>query len=182
MTTFEDLDLADAFGDDFSSQEQPVRRRRGLISAIVLVVAVLLLGGGLVYLATASTSSSTVADIAAGEAAPALDSPQGAVDLVSQVGLDGTGITSASTRYLADTDLGRVYLGTSTNGKVCLLAVPTGDLPTTECAKPRTDTVLVLRPDDDGPGVAYVTGDGEAPAKADGWHQTQPGLWVVAGS
>ena len=179
MTTFEDLDLAEAFGDDFTPQDEPVRRHAGWITVVALGLAGLLVAGGLVWLAghhepTRAKAAVVQADVAA----PALDRVQAATDIVPSTALDGTGVRADSTRFLGDTDLGAVYTGVGEAGRLCLIAVPVGDLTSTACATPRQGTVLVLQPVADGPAVAFVTEGAVAPGAADGWTEATDGLWV----
>ncbi|RHA43158.1 hypothetical protein [Cellulomonas rhizosphaerae] len=178
MTTFEDLDLAEAFGD-FEPQEQPTRRRAGWITAVVLTLAVLLVGGGLAWLALSRDTTPTAIVVAPAVLAPALAEAQTAADQVESSSLDGTGIRAASTRFVASSDLGAIYVATGAGDRLCLLAVPEGDLSSTSCVTPKTGAVIVLRPDVDGPGVALVTEGGEAPSADDGWTQTPSGLWTA---
>ncbi|ROS25932.1 hypothetical protein [Cellulomonas sp. PhB150] len=178
MTTFEDLDLAEAFGD-FEPQEQPPRRRAGWITAVVLTLAVLLVGGGLAWLALSRDTTPTATVVAPAVLVPALAETQTAADQVEASSLDGTGIRASSTRFVARSELGAIYVGTGAGGQVCLLAVPEGDLSSTSCVKPKTGSVIVLRPVADGPAVALVTEGGEAPSADDGWTQTPSGLWTA---
>ena len=180
MTTFEDLDLAEAFGDDFTPQDEPVRRHAGWITAVAMSLAGLLVVGGLVWLVGHREPTSTrPAVVEPAAAVPALAERQTVLDQVSAAALDGTGVSAASTRRLGSTELGDVYAGVDGTGNLCLIAVPVGDLTSTVCRTPRQGTVLVLRPDPDGPGVALVTTGGTAPAAADGWAEDLGGLWTL---
>lgn len=181
MTTFEDLDLAEAFGD-FEPQEQPARRRAGWITAIALTLAVLLVGGGLAWLFLGRDSAPAATPVAPAVLVPALAEAQTAADQVDATGLDGTGIRAASTRYLAESDLGPIYAAIGTDGDLCLLAVPVGDLSSTACVSPKTGAVIVLRPVSDGPAVALVTEGDATPTTDEGWTRTASGLWTQAGS
>ncbi|MDM7830406.1 hypothetical protein [Cellulomonas edaphi] len=182
MTMFEDLDLAEAFGDDFPAQDDPPRRHAAWITVVALGLAVLLVAGGLLWLGASRHSTPPAAVVTPVVALPALGEPQTPSDQISATGLDGTGVRTASTRFLGQTDLGRVYAGVGADDKLCLLAVPEGDLTSTTCLTPREGSVLELRPDADGPGIALVTTGGTAPDEADGWTETSPGLWVVPAS
>jgi len=179
MTTFEDLDLTEAFGDDFTSQDEPVRRHAGWITAVALGLAGLLVVVGLAWLfGHHEPASPEGAAVEAAAAAPALDQVQTMSDQVPAEALDGTGVRATSTRFLGSTELGDVYTGVGTNGRLCLLAVPVGDLTSAVCATPRQGAVLVLRPEADGAAVAFVTPGGTAPRAADGWTEASDGLWV----
>jgi len=181
MTTFEDLDLAEAFGDDFTSQDEPARRHAGWITAVAMSLAALLVAGGLVWLVGhRQPVSSTSPVVTAAVAVPALDAPQGLRDQIRASALDGTGVRAESTRYLGTTSMGAVFAGVGAHGHLCLITVPVGDLPSTACTKPHQDTVIVLRPTTDGPAVAYATAGATAPDTADGWTEVTDGLWFQA--
>jgi hypothetical protein len=184
MTTFEDLDLAEAFGDDFAAQDEPVRRHAGWITAVAMTLAGLLVVGGLAWLVGHREPTPTrPAVVEPAAAVPALDASQTALDVIPTAALDGTGVSAASTRHLGSTDLGEVFAGVDGTGRLCLIAVPVGDLTSTECTTPRQGTVLVLRPVSDGPAVALVTAGGTPPPAADGWAESLDGLWALpAGS
>ncbi|WP_029290852.1 hypothetical protein [Cellulomonas sp. HZM] len=177
MTTFEDLDLAEAF-EDFSPSEETGRRHRGWITAVAMLLAAVLVGCGLVWL-FADRSSTPVATVTAEQLEPLLAQPQNVRDQPPAAALDGTSLVSTSTRFLTMSSLGTLYAATTANGRLCLLAVPKGDLPATSCTRPRAGAVVLLQPDVDGPAVQLVPQGGKVPT-GEGWKQLASGVYEHA--
>ena len=57
---------------------------------------------------------------------------------------------------------------------LCVLAVTTGDLPTTSCTSRRRRGVDLTVDDE----LTLVTTGGPAPAAADGWHEAGPEVYL----
>lgn len=169
MTTFDDTDLfTDAFHDFRGVGD--ARRRSGWLTALVLVAAAALVAGGMVWVKLAQH---TAALVDPQTTLAAFADPQRSVDVVAADDLAGSMIDPATTRLVAHTADTRYYAGVSRAHLLCVLAVTTGELPTTSCTS-ATAAGANLTVDD---ALRIVT-RGPAPAAADGWHEAGPQVYL----
>ncbi len=126
MTTYDDADLfSDAFTGFTGVGETPPRSRK--LGVLALVVAALVVVGALIGVAVARNSpASTAVDPTA--LVPILGEPQGVSDVIAASDRDDLLIDAASTRLLLADDTTSYYAATAPGDKICLVAIPTGDL------------------------------------------------------
>ena len=173
MTTFDDADLfTDAFRD-FRGVGDATRRRSGLLTALALVAAAALVAAGLVWVrlaqhpvAAAAVDPSTTLAVFA--------QPQRSSDVVDDDDLAGSMVVPSSTRLVAHTADTRYYAGVSRTHLLCVLALTSGELPTTSCVAPDARGVDLTVDD----SFTLVTTGGPAPAAADGWHEAGPEVYL----
>jgi len=174
MTTFEDLDLGEAFGDFGDAGTAPRRRSRawGAIAIVVALALVVLGVAGVDAIRSAPSGATDPTSIV-----PALAADQSAADRIATDVLETLTVTSTSTRLLGTSAWGTLYAGTTTNGSICLVTLLEGDLPTQSCA-PANDRFAVTATDPDGRDVVTLAAAGHAPNAADGWQELAPNVWT----
>ncbi len=174
MTTFEDLDLGEAFGDFGDAAAAPRRRSRAW-GAAAFLLAIALLVVGVVWLDAARRSPVDVS-AAPSDLVPALAAEQTAADRIADADLDLIDVVTTTTRRLGTSAWGEHYVGLTAGGAVCLLTVVEGDVPGQSCARPTTHLALTTA-DVDGRDVVWLAAQGAGPTDA-GWAQLAPNLWV----
>ncbi|UJP40879.1 hypothetical protein [Cellulomonas palmilytica] len=174
MTTFEDLDLGEAFGDFGDAAAEPRRRSRAW-GAAAFLLAIALLVAGLVWVNAARQSP---LDVSATPTAvvPALAAEQTAADRITDADLGAIDVVATTTRRLGTSAWGEHYVGLTASGSVCLLTVVEGDLPGQSCARPTTHLALTTS-DVDGRDVVWLAAQGAEPSD-EGWQLLAPNLWV----
>ncbi|MBT0993239.1 hypothetical protein KIN34_02905 [Cellulomonas sp. DKR-3] len=173
MTTFEELDLDEAFGD-FGDAGQEPRRRSRVLAVAALVVAAALVVVGVLW----ARSARDAPDVAAPtDLVPALAAAQGTDDQVPAEDLEDLTVSAPSTRLLASTAYGTHYAALGRDGDVCLVTVSAGELPRETCAAPSERLALTYTDADDETVVMLAPSDA-APAAAEGWAEKVPNLYV----
>lgn len=174
MTTFEELDLDEAFGDFGDAGQEPRRPSRVLaIGAIGAAAALVVVG--MLWARSAPPGASEAAPPAA--IVPALASGQQAADVVPASDLVELSVTSPSTRLLATTDYGTHYTALDEDGDVCLVTVSVGELPRETCAAPSERLALTYANADDETVVMLAAASSPPPVE-DGWAEKAPNLYV----
>lgn len=174
MTTFEDLDIGEAFGDFGDAGTEPLRRSRawGLVASLIALVLVAL---GLVWLNAARDAPTAAASPES--IVPALGAAQTAADTLTGADLDSLTVLSSSTRLLGTSEWGSHYAALSESGAVCLVTVLDGQLPAQACGGPNAHLSLTTT-DLDGRDVVLLTAQDAAPTSGDGWHRLTDHLWT----
>ncbi|GEL95280.1 hypothetical protein [Cellulomonas composti] len=174
MTTFEDLDLVEAFGD-FGEAEPAPRRRSAVVAVVAFAVALALIVVGIVWASNAGSDGAAQAAETT-SVVPQLAVAQSAADKLDDGDLAELAVLADSTRLLTTTALGTHYAAIGTDGDVCVVTVLPGTLPTQGCAAP-TDRLRITVADADGNPALVLAAPGTSPG--DGWHEVAPGVWVV---
>lgn len=172
MTTFREDDLFTETFDGFG-EEGEVRQRPTWPTAVALVVAAVLVVGGLLWVkegprsgAAPTVSATTLLDVFA--------RPQASDDVPPPDDLDGLSpqVQPETTRLLL-TDAGTArYAAVSQSGRLCVLTVPSGDLPSATCVRPVEHTTITV---DDHLVVATT---GTDPRLGTDWTNTAPNVWT----
>jgi len=178
MTTFEDLDLGEAFGDFGDAATEPRRLSRAWGAAAFALAAGLLAGG--VAWVNAARDTPTQVPVEPAAVVPALGAAQSAADRIPAADLEALTVAAlpvdaASTRLLATSPWGTHYAALS-SGSVCLVTVVEGDLPGQSCAAASTHLALTTS-DVDGRDVVRLAATDAAPTD-EGWTRLAPNLWV----
>lgn len=173
MTTFEDLDLAEAFGDfgDAGAATRRVSRVWGVVAALV---AFALVTFGLVWAKSLRDQPATAASPES--VLPALGAAQVAADRLGAAELDPLTVVSSSTRLLGTSSWGAHYAALDQAGAVCLVTVLDGQLPTQTCAG-ASEHLTLTTTDLDGRDVVLLSAQDAAPS-TDGWQRVAPHLWA----
>ena len=168
MTTYDDADLfSDAFTGFTGVSETPRRSRK--LGVLALVVAALVVVGALIGAVVARNSPAGAA-VDPASLVPILGEPQGVSDVIAASDRDDLLIDPTSSRLLLADDTTSYYAATSPGDKICLVAIPSGDLARTACAS-TTGAPSVVRLDD----VMIVPTGATAPA---GWHETAANVYT----
>lgn len=173
MTTFEELDLDEAFGDFGDAGQEPRRPSRVLAIGAIVAAAALLTGG--ILWARSAPDGAAAADPAA--VVPTLGATQGAADVVPAADLVDLTVTGPSTRLLATTAYGTHYAALDADGDVCLVTVSAGELPRESCAA-ASDRLALTYADDDDETVVMLAASSAAPSAQEGWTEKVPNLYV----
>ncbi|WP_019135936.1 hypothetical protein [Cellulomonas massiliensis] len=171
VDTFEAAFLDDAEREDDAGQERSGhgRGRRALLAA---VVAALLVGAGVVG-ALALRSGPATDAVTAEELVPALAAAATAQDAVSGTDLQDLDVRPGSTRLIATTRTGAHYAAVGTQGQLCVVTVPRGDLPSRLCVPAAPGAWI---PVDDT--LRLVTAGGPQPDAEDGWVAAGDLVWT----
>ncbi|WP_155856200.1 hypothetical protein [Cellulomonas sp. URHD0024] len=167
-TTFDDADLFSDVFTGFRGVGASTRHSR-LLTALTLVAALLLVVGGLVWSSLARQTPAVDA-IDPADLVPVLAESQRAGDVIASSDLADLLIYPESTRYLTSDDTTTYFVATAPDDKLCLLAMPVGDLAQTSCAS-TAGTPHVLRLEN----VMLVPAGATAPA---GWHEAAANVFV----
>ena len=173
MTTFEDLDLGEAFGDfgDAGTETRRLSRAWGVVAGLIAFALVAL---GLVW--AGSQRDAPVAAASPESVVPALGAAQTAADRLAGAELDALTVVSSSTRLLGTSAWGSHYAALDQAGAVCLVTVLDGELPAQTCGGP-SESLTLATSDVDGRDVVLLTAQDTAPS-ADGWQRVAPHLWT----
>ncbi len=173
MTTYEELDLADAFGE-FDWTEPTRSRRPRVLAAVVFVLAAALIVVGVLW-AQGNRGVDAPAALEPAVAVPALARAQSAGDRVDPAGIEALDVLPASTRLLTTTAVGTHYAALDSAGGVCVLTTRVGDLPTADCA-PATESLAIMVSDEAGSPVLMLTAATDSPGEE--WAPAAPHVFV----
>ena len=173
MTTFEELDLGEAFGD-FGDAGTEARRISPVRAGVAVLVAFVLVVLGVLWLGAARDEP--VPAVEATAVVPVLGAAQTAADRIPGADLDSLTVLSSSTRLIGTSAWGTHYAALDQAGAVCLVTLREGDLPVQTCGGPSADLTLATT-DVDGRDVVLLTAPGTAPT-TDGWERVTDRLWT----
>ncbi|AEI10853.1 hypothetical protein [Cellulomonas gilvus] len=175
MTTFEDLDLGEAFGD-FGDAGTETHRRSRALTVLAFVLASVLVVAGVLWLRDARPTATSEA-VAPATLVAALAAAQGPADVLTGAALEDLSVRPDSTRLLTTTAYGTHYVGLTDSDHVCLVTIRAGMLPAEACAT-ATERLSVSLADADGAAVVVLATPSRAPAASDGWVEAAPSLYV----
>lgn len=176
MTTFEDLGIAEAFGD-LGEEGDDARSPSRTVGAVAIGVALALVAGGLGWWWTQRDAApAAAASVSVETLVPALTAEQAADDRIAAADLESIPVDAATTRLLAVTEAGKHYAAVGRDGRLCVVTVPEGELATRVCGAPSASLELVVQ-DTDGVDVLVLT-DEAAPSADDGWLEAAPNVFV----
>lgn len=172
MTTYHEGDL---FTETFEGFGQPAEasRRRAWPTVAAFVAAAVLVVGGLVWLKE-SPQPAAAQPVSATTLLAAFDEPQTGVDSIPAADLDGLrdSIRPESTRLLLTADGAQQFAAVGAHGQLCVVTVPSGDLPTVACVKALERATIEVGDD------LVVATNGTDPKLGDGWTNVAPNVWT----
>ena len=168
MTTYDDADLfSDAFTGFRGVSES--RHRSRTVGVLALAVAAALVAAALVWLRLSQEAPVAVAADPS-LLVPVLAQPQRAADVIAVSDRTDLLISPETTRLLLREDGAAYYAAQAPGDRLCLVAIPSGDLARATC-RSTVGTPDALRLDD----VLLVPVGATAPAD---WHQTAANVFV----
>ncbi|AEE44676.1 hypothetical protein [Cellulomonas fimi] len=170
MTTIDDADLfGEAFGG-FRTLGEGRRPRHGLLTALVLVAGLALVAVAFVW-ARDARAADAPAHVEPLTLLAAFGDAQTAVDSIPADAARALLVEPSSTRFLVETASGKHYAAVSRTGELCVVTLPSGDVPEAGCVASVADARIAS-------GDVWLAADADRAPTDEGWRSAGPNVWV----